>query len=446
VRWALPLLFVLLPLQWVVVPVPALGRLPLHLVALLAFTLAIFAVSTLPAFRPVLRLAAAFVTANVVLNLIWFATSVYHGQSSRDAVEQMIAVFTFLAVASVVCRGARRPQSRILVWARWAALACIASVTIALAVSTVSSGINPVAVLGRTATQADPAVLREELFQPAFAAFGLDTELARAQLRHEIFGAVLTAIFLSVAATHVHPFRSRSAQALYRASIAVSTLFIVMSLSRAVILALASWPLLALWRSLRSGQLSVRQLVLTVVTGLAAAGLAVTGLLSVLWIRFTTDTSSYAARDALLSDALAAIGDHWLTGGVNTVGTSSHNLILDSWLRAGVFAAAAALVVVGLLAVLWLTLAGRLHVEAAWVLPITAALTLPLIRAFTVGGGSLPPGQWVCLGIVAGFLAFRIESGTTVRREAATPKEDTQNTPPRSRRALGQGNGVKAIP
>jgi hypothetical protein len=237
---------------------------------------------------------------------------------------------------------------------------------------------------------------------------------------------VLTAALLSVAATAIHPIRSRAMVALYRTSIALSALLVIMSLSRAVIIALASWPLLALWRSLRSGRVSVRQLTITVVAVFAATGLALAGLLTVVWLRFTSDTTSYGARDELLNAALGTIGDNWLTGGVDTAGQSSHNLVLDSWLRAGVFAAAAALVVLLLLAGLWLMLARRLHLEPDWMLPVTAALSLPLIRAFTVGGGALPPAQWVCLGVVAGFVTFRLQASTSQRHQADAHTGDAE--------------------
>jgi hypothetical protein len=81
--------------------------------------------------------------------------------------------------------------------------------------------------------------------------------------------------------------------------------------------------------------------------------------------------------------------------------------ILDSTLRAGFLGGLAALTIVVLVLAQFLQLALRLPSEPAWMLPVTAALALPMIRFFTAGGGVIPPVQYIGLGMVAGFLAYR---------------------------------------
>ncbi len=77
-------------------------------------------------------------------------------------------------------------------------------------------------------------------------------------------------------------------------------------------------------------------------------------------------------------------------------------------MRAGVLGGLAALVTVVLVIALFLQLTRRLPSEPAWLLPVTAALALPIVRFFTAGGGVIPPPQYVALGVVAGFLTYRL--------------------------------------
>ena len=425
-KYTLLLLFILLPLQWFVVrlPVPGLGARPLYYLGVLAVTGAVVLAFRFSVFRPVIAFTAPFVAAYAVLVTVWLGTGFYHGQGFRDQVEQAALVVTIVALAGLTYRGLSRPDSGFVAWARWSALACTGSFLIALAVSVSVNGIDAGGVLQRTLQSANPDILTSDLFNPAFEGFGLSAEEAKSQLRHEANGAVLTAVYISAAAALMRPFRSRVALLLYRVSMVVSLLILVASLSRSVIIALLAWPLLAFWRTLRSGTMTSRQVAVAGTAAVGVGGLLASGLLSVIWLRFTQDTSSYASRETLLQDALANIRDNWLTGGVSTVGASSHNLVLDTWLRAGVFAAAAAVVILGLMIALWLGLASRLHLEPAWLLPITGALTLPIVRAFTIGGGALPPVQCVCLGLVAGFVTWRLTERARereLRRRSAEP-------------------------
>jgi O-antigen ligase len=226
-------------------------------------------------------------------------------------------------------------------------------------------------------------------------------------MRHEVVGAVLTAIFLSMTATRLRPFRSTPTRIVYRCSLVVGTLMILLSLSRAVIVAAAAIPLLATVRSLASGRLSSRQLAAGAGTVVAGLVLGVTGIAAVIGNRFLQDTSSYEARDQLLHQAFGNIGEHALTGGVVTLHHSSHNIVLDSWLRAGVFGALFAAAVLVWVVGLWLALVLDLPRAPDWMFPVTAALALPVVRMLTAGAGVILPVEWVCLAIVVGFLAAR---------------------------------------
>lgn len=405
-RLALPLLFAVLPAQWFVVPVPGAGPQRAHLVAIGLFTVAVLALHRLRAVLPVVNRAWPFVVANVCLIAIWSAANVYHAVSLRQPFQEAVQLAAFVAVAVLVHRGARDPDTGILQAARWTALVCCSSLLVTLSYSMLANGVNPAAVFGQTLAQADPGILQRELFRTAFMNFGFDDEAVRGNIRHEVFGAVLTAMVLSAAAERRFPLRPRGARTLHRFSLALGATLLIVSLSRSVLLGAMAWPLLALVASLQRQRLSGRQLTALVV-GVGALGLAgVGGFLSVLWVRFTQDTGSYEARGTLMDAALANIREHWLLGGIDVAGASAHNFVIDMWQRAGVFAALSALVVVVVLIGLWISLIARLGRAPAWLLPVTAGLALPVVRLFTAGGGVIPPVQWIALGVVAGFLTY----------------------------------------
>jgi hypothetical protein len=69
---------------------------------------------------------------------------------------------------------------------------------------------------------------------------------------------------------------------------------------------------------------------------------------------------------------------------------------------------------------LFVALAFTLPQEPPWMLPLVAILALPVVRLFTAGGGLIPPVQWIALGVVAGFLAYR-----AFLRETAADAPDT---------------------
>ena len=416
-RWPLLLVLALLPLQWFVV----LGPLRLHLVALLAFLVLVVVTHRARAFLPVLQLAKVFVVANVVLCVLWAGADLYHGLGVRQPLQQLTYLAVFVAVGTVAHRGLSRPDGAWAATMRWAALTVSVSLLAALSFSMARNGVNAATVFGRTIAAADPEILQKELFRSAFTGFGFDTEVVRGNFRHEIFGAVLVAMLLSAACVRVRPFRARSAHRLYQLSLVLAGALLLVSMSRSVLLAAATWPLLTVLRSLLAARVSPRLVGAGILAGLAALTLAASGLLTVLWVRFTQDTSSYVARDHLLALARRNIASNFLTGGVATAGTSSHNFVLDTWLRAGVFAAAAAVVVVVVLLGLAASLALRLHHEPSWMVPVTALLMLPLVRTFTAGGGLIPPVSWLALGLVAGFLAHRRDLLAGARSPADTP-------------------------
>ncbi len=402
-KWMLWVLLVTLPLQWFVV----VGGLRLHILVMFAFLGASLVLAPLRAAASVLGLTWAFVAANTALSVIWASTNLFHGLGLRPPAQQVLYLGVFVAVATVVHQGLLDPRTAWVDTLRWSALVVSLSLVAALAVSMAVNHVDAATVLSDSVAAADPEILQKELFRAAFSGFGFDEATANGNFRHEVFGSLLVAMTVSAACVGLRPFASVAARSLYVVSMTLAAVLIVISLSRSVAIALVVWPLLLITRAVmvrRVGRGLVAGALLTVAGG---AVLARTGLLSVLWVRFTEDTSSYEARDDLLGLAFSNLRANPVTGGVSTASASSHNFVIDSWLRGGVFTGLAAAVVTVLLVGLFVCLVARLGREPAWVLPVTIMFALPLVRLFTAGGGEIPPVSWVGLGIAAGFLAHR---------------------------------------
>jgi hypothetical protein len=407
-RALLLVFFAALPLQWFLVPGLPAGAQRAHLVAMTAFTAFGLMRYRAHIFVPVLRVALPVVVPLAVFVAVWMATSVYHAMPVRAAIQEAVQGVTLVVVGSVIYRAAAYPSTRILEAARWAALAAGVTLFIALSLSMLANGVNPAATFAQTVAQADPEVLQKELFRSAFAGYGFSADEVQGNIRHEVMGAVLTAMCLSSVAVRLRPFTNPRATQVYRFSIGLGAFLILVSLSRSIMLAAAIWVLLAVVTQARRLGVTKRQLAVVTVALGALLLLLATGFLSVIWVRFTQDTGSYEGRDRLLGKALETIPQHLWTGGIDPSGSSSHMFILDSTLRAGILGGLAALLIVVLVIALFLQLTRRLPTEPAWMLPVTATLALPMVRFFTAGGGVIPPIQYVGLGIVAGFVTYRL--------------------------------------
>jgi hypothetical protein len=424
VRWLMLAVFAALPLQWFVVASTPLGQGRLHQLAILGFMAVVFLRYRARAHRQVLSISAPFVVANVCLLAIWLATSFYHGLGPFGPVQQAIYLGVYVAFGTMIYRAAIGVEPGLLEALRWAALCATVALIGGLSYSMLVNGVNPIQVFRDTIATANPELLQKELFRSAFTGFGYDEDVVRGNIRHEVFGAVLAAMYVSVWAARLRPLTSTAQRVVFTSALVAGSLLLAVSMSRAVLIAALAWPLLSFIRSLVTLRLSGRQVLLafTAVFGVLLA--VVTGFASVILVRFTQDTSSYQAREVLLHEAYTNIVDNFVTGGVETAGASSHNFILDTWLRSGVFAALAATVIVVLLIGLWVSLIARIGTEPDWMVPVIAALALPIARLLTAGGGLIPPIQWVILGFVAGALAYRRELGLRPEPEPAELDEE----------------------
>ncbi len=401
------LFFALLPLQWLALGDTPIGRMRLHQAVILGLALLILVQFPLRRYAPVLRTSAVFVVANAYLLVVVVAVQVYNGAGPLAPIPQLLYLVSFVALAALFHRVAAGVEPALLRTLRYASLVLCGSLLIGLSVAMSVNGVNPAAVLGQTIATADPEVFQKEIYKSAFAGFGIDEEEVRGNFRHEIFGSVLLSMLISTWAMRTgEPPSSRHRRA-YGAAMVLGISLLALSLSRSIVIAALVWPLLAMLRSTRRGELTTKQIAIFYATVMAFGGLLVSGLGAVIGNRFLTDTTGYDARASNYDDAFAALPDVWVTGGYATAGESSHNFVFDTLLRHGIFAAAAAVVILMFLLVVFALLALRLHRLPASMVPVVAALALPLVRLGTAGGGQIPPVEWVALAFVAGVLVTR---------------------------------------
>lgn len=406
-RPAVVLFFVLLPLQWLALGGTPLGQARLHQVVILGLAALVAVQYPLRRYAPVLRTSAVFVLANVYMVATIAAVQVYNGLGVQPAAQQALYLFAFVALGGLFHQVATGRAPALLRTLRHCALVLTVSLLVGLAASMALNGINPAAVLAQTIATADPELFQKELYKSAFVGFGISEEEAQGNFRHEIFGSAVLAMLISTWAMRTGAAPTRGDRRAYSLGIALGVFLLVLSLSRSIIIAALVWPLLAVVRAARRAELSGRQIAIIYGTGILLGGVLVSGLGVVIFNRFFTDTTGYEARAGNYFEALSVVPDVWATGGYDTSGTgaSSHNFVFDTLLRHGIFAAVPAAVIVVFLLVAFCVLAARLARMRPAMVPVVAALALPLVRLGTAGGGLIPPVEWVALAFVAGVVA-----------------------------------------
>jgi hypothetical protein len=430
VKWAFLGVFAALPLQWYYVATTPLGVGRLHQLAILLFAALYFVTYKPRTVLPLRRELGVFLLANIVMLTAWTAIELYHGNLPTGPVQEFLYLGVYLAIGGYVLRAACYDRTGAIELLRWTALTASVSVLIALSFSMAKNGANPVQVFSQTVSAGDPEIFQKELFRTAFNGYGLDEATVRGNIRHEVFGAVLVAMYVASWAVHLRPLVSTTQRIVYRFSIVLSAILLVMSLSRSVIIATLLWPLIVLYRSVRTLTLTGRQ----IVAAYAAIGgvlvLAASGFGLVLYNRFTEDTTSYTARESLYSTAFSEIPSHFLTGGVDTLGSSSHNFVLDSLLRGGIFVAIPAAAVFLSILLTFIVLMVRLPQLPEWMVPVAAAFALPLVRLATSGGGLINPVEWVALGFITGALAaYRVLDARRAQADSDNPETSRAGEP-----------------
>ncbi|WP_324275687.1 hypothetical protein [Blastococcus brunescens] len=250
---ALLVLFALLPLQWIAAPAVPFGMDSLHELAILCFTAYLLLRLRAHAYAPALRTGATFVVANLYMIGAIAASQLYLGLPLVPVARQLLYLASAIVLAGYVCRALRVTDSAVIAAARLSAVVLCVSLLVGLGLAMAVNGVNPVAVLGRTVAAGDPEIFQREIFRSAFTGFGRAEGEVAGNLRHEIFGALLLSMLISTWAMRVGVNPTRWQSRLYRLSMVLGTVLLMLSMSRAVLLAAIMWPLLAVLRSLRRG-------------------------------------------------------------------------------------------------------------------------------------------------------------------------------------------------
>lgn len=220
-------------------------------------------------------------------------------------------------------------------------------------------------------------------------------ESLRSQARHEVFGALLVAALLSYAVGTV----SRVGNVIRFVATAAILVLIVLSLSRALLLAMALMAVLPLARVCVSGRLSRWSVPLGI--GVVVGGFLAWDFVSGLVSGRLSDTRSYEGRLNSL-DAFAAqdVVQRLLLGG-GPLPVSTHNMVLDGLLLGGVIAGLASALVALRVIVLVGSGLGRFAASGSYLdAAATAAGMVAIVRMATSGGGQLHLVSWVAIGLL----------------------------------------------
>jgi O-antigen ligase len=416
----------LLPLRWFKVVATPAGTVFFHELGFFVLAAIAFATVRGRVFARAIDLTLGFTAAMAAGFAVWTAACLYGGVTLSSTVKEVAYLGCFVAVVGLVVLFAESADPAPLRILRWVGVATTIVLIAALGVSLRQNGVNPVTVLTSAVASGDPTQIESQLFRPAFAGFGFSTTDTVSQLRHEVFAGLLVALLVGSWALARCPFERVWQRSVYYVVTGVAALMIVLSLSRSIQLAAVAWPLFAGYRLVLRGRLSRRALMAIGVLVVGLIVLAVTGVLAVIGSRLSS-SSSYNARGAKLGDALETIGQHPWAGGQYDDLISSHNFVLDAWLRGGVVMAA--LMAVALLIVVArlygaLRLLGGAPTE---LVAASAAFVLPLVRMFTIGAGLMTPPEWVALAF--GFAATAVYARERARSRPRTGFADRQPVP-----------------
>ncbi len=415
----------LLPLRWFTVLATPAGTLYLHELGLLLLSVVALATVRWRVFAKALDSTLAFSALMAAGFMVWGASCLAFHVSLASDVKQVAYLAAFLVVVGIFTLFAGSPDQSGMRALRWAGVVTTITLLLALEVALTLNHINAVSVFGHAVASGDPSVIETELFRPAFVGFGYSDAEAVSQLRHEVFAGLLVSLLVASWAQHRIPFGRRSAVVVSQSALVLGALLIVLSLSRSVQLAAVSWALIAGLRVVLRGPLTRRQLMSGAVIVVVLVGVTASGFVGVVVQRVTQDSTSYDQRGAKLGAALDVIGHYpWVGGRYDDV-ISSHNFVIDAWLRGGVVMAVLMMMV--LLLVLR-QLVDNLFVLAwapTWFVAATAAFVLPLVRMFTIGAGLLTPPEWVSLGFAMAASAGYARELAAMRRARATKHAPT---------------------
>ncbi len=332
------------------------------------------------------------------------AVDLYHAVTVAPELRQLLYAGTGLVVAAVILVILRDDEYG---WRRrlGSALPVVLAVfLVAFGLSAIENNVDVIGTLSQSVSTADPSILEFRVFRPIFEGQGLAAEQVRANLRHEVFAAILLATLLAVYAWRGPPPRFTGPTVGQLVLLATAAVLIVLSLSRAIQLAVVITMLTgALAVAVRS-RLS-KKLAPFLILGLVLVIAAFfTGVYGLIWERIApgpaSSDASYITRVLGVGSAISAGLDAPFTGSDQRF-ADSHNFVLESFARGGFVPAAAAMTVFGAVLISVVTQSIRRISGFASAIPVPAIGlgVLVIVRMLTSGGGQLNLAEWIALGI-----------------------------------------------
>lgn len=299
----------------------------------------------------------------------------------------------------------------------WLAPATFFLTIMAFGYSTQAKGINAFQMLTSAVVQANPKIIEYSIFRSAFTA---GVEEARANFRHDMAGALLVSIVVSLTLLKREVAQVR--RFIVILGIVASAGFILISMSRSVSIALLFASLIILFLGVL-GRKKIRPM--WIFYGLLSFFL-MAGVLQqfsgVILARFLAEdqVQSYSGRAEMISYGLSLINESVFSGtAFDGREDSMHNVILQHWVGGGVIAGVSAILLLAVLFAQLIRVARivlaykKYNLDCIYSLPAIAGfVALPLVRALTAGAG-LGASDWISIGMLIGFWSRvgRIRSG-----------------------------------
>jgi hypothetical protein len=410
-----------LPLIWIGLLGSPIGDLKyFHLAAALLLSVCVFSARWWWALGEIARRYVVVVLAVGIYLIALAAVDLYHGVSLAPEARQLVyaAIGLTAGAAALVMI-----SDGDFAWRRSFGIALPIVVASCLVSFTISAAANnvPIARAFSTAfSEGDSSVIGFGLFQGLFGDQGLSTEHAGSNLRHEVFAAVLLAALVTTYAWSRAPARSTLHLVGRIVVVVTAAALLVLSLSRALWLAVLLTVIIGALTHLARPPES-RRLVMLFVLGAAVliTGTFI-GLDQLIWDRLGS-SGSYGVRATNLSDALTVGIDDPLTGSGSNA--EAHNLVLDAFARGGLIPAAAALTVFAavLISVAAQSIRRIRADEHSVPIPVIGLAVLVIVRMATSGGGQIYLAEWVALGIYGALLMRERQGAPTERPHRQLP-------------------------
>ncbi len=334
--------------------------------------------------------------------------------SLRDLTRQAYYIIVAIGVAAIVYRCIVERRTAYFGHVAYVVLALF---LIAFIFSHVIAGGNPAKLLWQGIVNADPRIIMRDLYQTGFQYVGEDRTSLKANLRHEIFSALLSVLLFSLAFARSHGSSDGvlAGRVVPYTALTIGVLLILTSLSRSAALTLSTCFLLYQGIRFLTPGSQVRAFVMMFFVIMAVVVAALTPVGDLIWSKFVGETRSYSARVGNASYAMKIIEDSIWLGMLSgpSLRSNSHNALVDMWLAAGLFGFLVAFSIILTTIVTVLRLAfGTLRRTVAdderidWLFLACLGVS-PVVRWGTASEGQLSQSEWVSLGMLLGAVAAR---------------------------------------